>query len=288
MKGLPQTNPFDARTKRKFWAGEIFEQIIVDIFVAAGIFEKSQEEAKAEFYPAGKKYLAVHGKPDTMTREVKDWDELIKIAKTSDTIEDKLRDLTLQLLEYLKKNFPQGLPKAIFEIKSVHSDTFWKYIDQLKRGYKHHRMQLGSYLDFHKIDPGYIIYVSKDDLAIEQATVKLDDVKQDIIDDVILMTGLLAKDEMPPAPPLIKFDDVKQKYTENWDITLSTYRDYQLNTTFEQGEDAVKFASLAVRRLNDELKDTALIPREQVEVIVYKKSRYPIPTNKDGKQVKIV
>jgi len=288
MKGLTPTNPFDARTKRKFMAGEIFEDIIVDVFVKAGIFEKSQEDAKVEFFPAGETYLGVHGRPDAMTLEVKDWDALIKHAETSEDIEDGLRETTLNLLKYLKKSFPEGMPKAIFEIKTVHSDTFWKYLDQLKRGYHHHRMQLGAYLKHFGIDRGYIIYVSKDDLAIEQATVLLSEINQDIVDDVITMSGLLVKDVMPPAPPLIKWDDVKQKYAENWDITRSTYRDYQLNTTLEQGEAACKFAELATRRLNDALKETALLPREEVEQIVYKRSRYPIPTNKDGEQVRIV
>ena len=288
MKGLPMSNPFDARTKRKFWAGNIFEDIIVDIFVNAGIFEKSQEDAKVEFYPAGDKYLAIHGRPDAMTKEVKDWDKLIKETEEGEDDKAGVKALTLKLLEYLKKSFPQGLPKALFEIKTVHSDTFWRYLDTLKTGYAHHRQQLGSYLQHFGFEKGYLVYLSKDDLAIEQATVVLKDVEQDIIEDVKTMTALLAEDTMPPAPALIKYDDVKKKYSINWDITNSTYRDFQLNTTLEQGEEATKYANLAVRRLNDELKKTTIVPRERVEEIVYKKSRYPIPTNKDGAEIKVV
>jgi len=288
MKGLPMSNPFDARTKRKFWAGNIFEDIIVDIFVNAGIFEKSQEDAKVEFYPAGEKYLRVHGRPDAMTIEVKDWDPLIVKAEENTDIDDSVREMTVRLLKHFKKNFPQGLPKAIFEIKTVHSDTFWRYLDTLKVGYAHHRMQVGSYMKHFGFEKGYIIYLSKDDLAIEQAVVLMKDVEQDIIDDVVTMTALMAEDTMPKVPALIKYDDVKRRYSINWDITNSTYRDFQLNTTLEQGEEAVKYADLAVRRLNAELKKTTIIPRETVENIVYKKSRYPLPLNKDGAEIKIL
>lgn len=61
-----------------------------------------------------------------------------------------------------------------YEIKSKHSRAFW-YMLKEGRAQRHHEIQLWWYLKLLNLPLGMIVYVSKDDLAIKEFPVQLDD-----------------------------------------------------------------------------------------------------------------
>ena len=64
----------------------------------------------------------------------------------------------------------------VYEIKSKHSRAFW-YMDKEGRPNRHHEYQLWVYLKCLNKQNGRIIYISKDDMAIKEFEVRLDDEK---------------------------------------------------------------------------------------------------------------
>jgi len=92
----------------------------------------------------------------------------------------------------------------IVEIKSKHSRAFW-YMDKKGQGAMiHHKMQLWSYLNFReagKINKGKVVYISKDDSAILEYPVFLNDkkLKTQIIDQLEILNESW-KEKVPPLP----------------------------------------------------------------------------------------
>jgi hypothetical protein len=72
-------------------------------------------------------------------------------------------------------NYSNGLTVP-YEIKSKHSKAFW-YMLKEGRAQRHHEIQLWWYLKLMNLPLGMIVYVSKDDLAIKEYPVQLDDLE---------------------------------------------------------------------------------------------------------------
>ena len=62
----------------------------------------------------------------------------------------------------------------VYEIKTKHSRAFW-HMEKSKKPMRQHEYQLWLYLKILNIPEGIIVYLSKDDMAIGEYVVKLDD-----------------------------------------------------------------------------------------------------------------
>lgn len=105
----------------------------------------------------------------------------------------------------------------IYEIKSVHSQKFWK--KDLPDF--HHKLQLWTYLYATQTPEGRLIYLSKDDLTILEFPIFLDDpqLKEEVEKEVdILKTAWETK--TPPLPPPTIIDG-----KINWQALYCPYHD---------------------------------------------------------------
>lgn len=95
--------------------------------------------------------------------------------------------------------------KEVLEIKTQHSKSFWYMVKNGNRPHRHHEYQLWCYLKLLGIEDGKLVYISKDDLAIQEYFVKASD--KDIENEVVaqlLMLNTAWKMKNPidlPLPP---------------------------------------------------------------------------------------
>jgi len=94
-------------------------------------------------------------------------------VETQTRVEDKELNISGRLDLLLSY---QG-EKKIYELKSKHSRAFWYMVEKGEGANRQHEYQLWLYLKMMKVKEGSIIYVSKDDLAIQEYPVRLDDKK---------------------------------------------------------------------------------------------------------------
>jgi hypothetical protein len=120
-----------------------------------------------------------------------------------------------------------------YEFKTVHSRKFW-HMTQRGQADDQHRMQLWWYLKFLNVPEGRLVYISKDDLAIQEYPVFLNDEnlsKQAIADIAKLMVAWKTKKAPEPASLFVKsFDKKKNKdvYKLNWQADYCRYHSHCL------------------------------------------------------------
>jgi len=116
LRGEPYTNPPNARSKRKFEAGNVFEWIMGIILKRAGLLVSEQKYVTYQ-YPG---LLQVTGKIDFIAGGDIDYDGARKFA---DEIElpEVFKRCTEKVLEELKAKYPKGVSVKPIEIKSCSS-----------------------------------------------------------------------------------------------------------------------------------------------------------------------
>lgn len=110
-----------------------------------------------------------------MGKKVEDW--LIDLLRKQAEVEDQVRveDKELNISGYIDVIVKKGDEKKVYEIKSKNSRAFWYMVKKGEGAMQQHRMQLWTYLYLLKEEEGEIVYVSKDDLEIQQYPVYLED-----------------------------------------------------------------------------------------------------------------
>lgn len=100
----------------------------------------------------------------------------------------------------------------IFEIKTKHSKAFW-WMKKEGKPMRQHEQQLWFYLKMTGIEEGTIIYLSKDDLAIVEFIVRLDDEKlgKEVISQLKLLNKAW-KEKDPTLLPLPEKGSWQEKY----------------------------------------------------------------------------
>lgn len=273
MKGVPITNPFDARILRVFDSGHVFEEkVVTRIFRDLGILIKNQGELKLE----KKGLLPVIGHHDPMVggninlTKVKQmlsntWATKLQKKFKKGSIEwNKLEDAktpeweanrTLRLAQALKKAYPKGLRPLVTEIKTVNSRAFWAKKNQdpktgFFKGYAHHKLQLWTYLNAGNYPEGRFFYISKDDLTLMEASLYKDDkdIEAKWNDDISKMTHYYKHNIEPGAEPNIIYNDEKQKFEPNWRIRGSAYFTYI--TGYDNEDDWIKSFYPKLKELN--------------------------------------
>lgn len=114
----------------------------------------------------------------------------------------------------------------IVELKTVHSRSFWYNAkgDEGFQAYPHHIMQLYTYMLARNQTRGHLVYVSKDDMTIEQLTfdIQPNDAQAKLWEEWMGdMTRAIQTKTAPEMEP--KMELVDGKWKANWHITRSRY-----------------------------------------------------------------
>ena len=142
-----------------------------------------------------------------------------------DWVKDKLEKSGIKFLDQTRIEIPKlnvtgysdfvveiDGKKMVVELKSKHSRAFW-YMTKSGTASYHQKMQLWTYLYALNIEEGRLVYISKDDLAIQEYIIKLND--EDLKKSVLEEFGILNrawKEELPPEPTKDK-KDWRYKYS---------------------------------------------------------------------------
>ncbi|GAI36293.1 unnamed protein product, partial [marine sediment metagenome] len=232
--------------------------------------------------PATKKILAVSGYYDANIGGFKNWAERRKRIKERQIIETKvLEELSKQyekesfeplvynfskylnwmsdkIIDGLEKLHPNGLLEPIIcEIKSINSNAFWARRNFIAEGYPHHRLQLYFYLKATNTKSGALLYVSKDDLTLEECPLIYpnEQLEEEFEKDIKEMSSYyLSKKEPEPEPNLI-FDKKKGKnglWVVNWKMERSPYL---TKITGLKKEEWIKQTKAEAKKLNMKKKN---------------------------------
>ena len=217
MKAEEPSNPFDARSLRKFEAGRVFEWIVEMVLSRAGILQSTQDWVDFQ-YPG---LMRVTGKLDHLAGGSPDW-EKAKAEFSNGELPDFIKRAASAVVKHFSEKYPDGLKLLVLEIKSVGSNMFHKY-DVHKLADTKHALQLYHYLKGKNIPEGHIVYVSKDDLCLVEIGVIVGQYEDKYHEDIEKMTEYFKGTEPPPAEQPVGFDELGGRFSVNWKISYSPY-----------------------------------------------------------------
>ena len=256
MNATPVTNPYLPRTLRIFEAGHLFEWIVERVLRKTGLLIDTQQKAyfRPEDYPPEYgNLLGVWGRYDIEAGGKPDYQKALEFIK-NDKLPSLLESIAIKIIEKFQTIYPDGLENLILEVKSVNSLAFWAHLEELMQAYKHHRMQLYTYMRYFKKD-GKIIYISKDDLTIQEVNLSWQDNELANLwqDDITKMTYYHKENVQPPKEPNIVFNERKQEWEINkWKVGRSQF--LTLLTGYKTPEEWEEVVQKEVRKKNRELK----------------------------------
>ena len=217
MMGVEPTNPFDARSKRKFEAGNLFEWIVELILRRCGIYKESQKWiGNSEFG------LEVSGKLDHLAGGMPKYDQAVEELKKWQLPEIFTRT-TESILAHFKEQYPDGLPEQIIEVKSTSSFGIEK-VYATGKALAGHDLQAFHYA-YNEKKPAIILYISKDDLRMAEIEVLPTD--PDLLNaykaKIERMAGYYNRKEEPKPEPPIVFEKETERFSKNFNATYSSY-----------------------------------------------------------------
>lgn len=218
LRGEKPTNPPNARSLRKFEAGNIWEWIVKLILLRAGILKEEQEWLEYQYEGllrvTGKLDFEAGGKPD--------------YAKGKEALEQlMLPDVFMRagrnIIAYLEKNYPDGLESKVVEVKSVSAFIF-DSLEPNKKSVKIHRMQLQHYLLAKNIERGEIVYICRDDCRMMEVPVLRGGIAEEEYKAAITnLTECYRAKELPPLEKPVVWDADMQKFSKNFNVAYSMY-----------------------------------------------------------------
>jgi len=252
MKGVQPSNPYDARTLRIFGAGNTFEDLVIEVFAKAEVLIDTQGRVEI---PATEKTLQIVGHYDAKIGGFTNWEERKAIFQKRIGIEERVlkeiegiygeQGLKVPIYHYrfsryvrwqgekilngLAEKYPKGMPEPIIvEIKSINSNAFWNKKDYIGAGYPHHRLQLLTYLKGLGLQKGILLYISKDDLSLEEGIIEqgMENLEEEWKRDVEDFSAYWIFDKKPDPEPELIFDEKKGKnglWAVNWKLGRSPY-----------------------------------------------------------------
>jgi hypothetical protein len=157
MKGVKPSNPFDARSLRKFEAGNIWEWIVGLVLKRAGVLMDTQEWVSHQ-YPG---LLEVTGKLDYLAGGSPDWEKAqFEIHELG--LPETLEKASERIISHFYETYPQGLKPIVLEIKSCAGTMFDRYSNS-NQASANHRLQAFHYIKAKDMPEAHIVYISKDD-----------------------------------------------------------------------------------------------------------------------------
>jgi hypothetical protein len=218
LKGEPLTNPPNARSMRKFEAGNIWEWIVGMVLTRAGILLQAQEWVSYQ-YPG---LLEVTGKADFIAGGTPDFD---KAKREIDSIglPDVFKRAFKNIVAHLESNYPNGLHTKVLEVKSL-SAFMYDGLERTGKASKIHRLQTYHYLKSKGIERGDVVYVCRDDCRMMEIPVYLNsEVEQEYKDEIATISHYVKMDQMPKLERPIVFDKDLKKFAKNFNVAYSGY-----------------------------------------------------------------
>lgn len=262
LRGTPITNPPNARSLRKFKAGNLFEHYVRVILLTAGILQKSQERVEHQY----EGLIKVTGRLDFEAGGVPDYErgraELEALMLPEDMLE-----MGQHIIAFMQEKYPNGVEDKVVEVKSCSGRMFDRYVKL--QGGKNHRQQLTHYLVGKNKRAGELIYLCRDSLRMLEVPVlnpspDVDRYKA----EVERITKAMQSDEQPAIEPLIIFDSDLGKFSKNWGVEYSNY--LTMLYGFERPDlyDAhVKPSIGRFNRVIKRMKDGATMTKNNLEAI---------------------
>lgn len=218
MTGVEPTNPPNARSLRKFEAGNVFEWIVALVLKRAGILQASQKWSSYQ-YPS---LLKVTGKADFIAGGKPNFDKALSELQQLELPEIFVK-ATARIKKHFEEKYPDGLAEKPLEIKSVSSFMF-DLIEFNKNASKMHRIQTFHYLKAENRSTANIIYICRDDLRMIEVPVlnpsKVEDEYKQAIEKI---SKYYLKGEKPPLEKAIVFDEDFGKFAKNFNVAYSGY-----------------------------------------------------------------
>lgn len=220
MKGVEPTNPPNARSLRKFEAGNIWEAILSYVLKRAGILLDEQQWLKYQ-YP---NLFPVTGKLDFLAGGNPDYDRAIKVVDGEfDWLPPSLKRAAMNIISHLREYYPQGLKKIILELKSCSSFMFENY-ERNNAPAENHKCQIFHYLKAKNMTEGHIVYVSKDDARLLEFGIFNPSYVEDIYkQDIEKITEYVKSGTQPPKEKAVVYSNDLKKFSINYKVTYSNY-----------------------------------------------------------------
>lgn len=247
MKGEKPSNPPNDRSRRKFFAGHVWEYIAGLILTQMGIIISKQEVTKTEDMP-----LVVYGHLDYLVGGRPNYnkarDEIKRVP-----MDEAMLERFLKVIDNFEQEYgTDEIETRVHEIKSVSHYA----IEKIQNGgvIDGHDLQIDHYQRALKMDHGLITYISKDDaLMAERIVSRSKELDDRLRKDITTLKGHLESNTRPEAAPLILFEE---KFTKNFGVEYSQYLTlvYGFDTP-EEYRNAVQSKIASWNRLLKRLKD---------------------------------
>lgn len=274
MTGIKPDFDFPERVLRKFEAGNFFERIIGFVLMSSGILIHDNKPMEI---PEDDDHLRISVRPDFVAGGKPDWEKAKKDIEENPlfSLMPALGRIAEQIVAQFSKDYPDGLKKLVFEIKSVNSMVFWAKKDYLRDAYPHHALQCLAEMKAVGLDEGRILYISKDDLTTAEFPIYIDDPELNKLyeEDVRTMTKCIRDNVAPTKPDSVVFDKDKKLrfqfnkkkeiiqgcYCPNWQVEWSNYITQLTGFTGKtQEETVIKWKNslkAEIKEKNEKLKD---------------------------------
>jgi ribosomal protein S16 len=219
MNGVPPTNPPNARSLRKFEAGNLFEWILEFVLKRAGILLESQEWINHK-YP---KMLRVTGKLDFIAGGQPDW-ERSRHEVSSIGLPEMLSRASLAIVDHLEGIYgTDALKTIILEAKSISSFMMDRY-EVTGQANPNHRCQLFHYLKGKNMREGHVVYICRDDCRmLELGVFNPSQVETEYKKDLEEITYYIENQTEPRKESEVLFDESVFSFQKNWKVEYSNY-----------------------------------------------------------------
>ena len=217
LKGTPVSNPPNARSLRKFEAGNLFEWIVGLVLKRAGILQESQKWVSHQY----EGLLEVTGKADFMAGGIPEIEKAKEELERMELPPSFYKGFNA-VIQHLKTTYPNGLGIKPLEIKSTSAFMF----DALERtglALKIHRLQACHYLISQKMPQANIVYICRDDMRMMEMPVLLNAVEPEYRQYIEGISKFYKDDERPPLEKPIIFDEDMKKFSKNNQVAWSGY-----------------------------------------------------------------
>lgn len=218
VNGTTPTNPPNARSRRKFEAGNVFEWIVRLMLQRAGILQDEQVHCKYQH----QSFLEVTGKCDFIAGGTPDFKKAMAELAALD-MPEVFMQAAKEMDVYFQKNYPAGVRSLPVEVKSVSAFMFEGLL-QKKTAIHGHRLQMTHYLKALKYDKGHILYICRDDLRMMEVPILNGGrFEQEYFEAIEKHSYYIQKNEVPPLEEPIVYDEDTMRFTTNWRIGYSLY-----------------------------------------------------------------
>ena len=222
LKGEIPSNPPNARAFRKFAAGDAFEWFVRLVLVRAGIYMASQTPVKTTLpnclEVSGKLDFIAGGQP-RYSEAQEEIDKLIALLE----LPDVFHQISTNIIEYFKANYPNGLDEKVLEVKSV-ATYGYERIEKTNKALGGHDLQLFHYANGLQKE-GAICYICRDDLRMYEIPILPNDQKLlgRYKEKIARVSKFYFDDVQPEIEPIINFDEEMGRFSKNFNVEYSAF-----------------------------------------------------------------